>query len=110
MALRAFNTLTRRFFKTQGVAADVEFVALDIEPTDRITHPVARHNYVVADGVALVTLSAGEFFGEVALLAGGPRTASVDALTDDTPAPAQLSAGDDRARLRAAWPAWWRTR
>jgi len=46
-----FNTLTRRFFKTRGVAQDIEFVALDIEPTDRITHPVARHNYVVADGV-----------------------------------------------------------
>ena len=46
-----FNTLTRRFFRTRGVAEDIEFVALDIEPTDRITHPVARHNYVVADGV-----------------------------------------------------------
>src|SRR6185369_692001 len=46
-----FNTLTRRFFKTRGVAQYIEFVALDIEPTDRITHPVARHNYVVADGV-----------------------------------------------------------
>ncbi len=40
-----FNTLTRRFFKTRGVAADIEFVALDIEPTARITHPVARHSY-----------------------------------------------------------------
>src|SRR4249920_2633468 len=47
-----FNTLTRRFFKTRGVARDIEFIALDIEPTDRITHPVARHNYVVTDGVA----------------------------------------------------------
>jgi isocitrate dehydrogenase kinase/phosphatase len=47
-----FNTLTRRFFKTRGVAQDIEFVALDIEPTDRITHPVARHNYVVTDDVA----------------------------------------------------------
>jgi isocitrate dehydrogenase kinase/phosphatase len=46
-----FNTLTRRFFKTRGVARDIEFIALDIEPTDRITHPVARHNYVVADSV-----------------------------------------------------------
>ena len=43
-----FNTLTRRFFKTRGVAADIEFVALDIEPTDRITHPVARHSYAVS--------------------------------------------------------------
>src|SRR6185369_5112214 len=29
-----YNTLTRRFFRTRGVAADIEFVALDIEPTD----------------------------------------------------------------------------
>ena len=40
-----FNTLTRRFFKTRGVDAASEFVALDIEPTDRLTHPVARLNY-----------------------------------------------------------------
>src|SRR5690606_11044004 len=27
----------------------IEFVALDIEPTDRITHPVARHVYAASD-------------------------------------------------------------
>lgn len=43
-----FNTLTRRFFHTRGVDPGIEFVALDIEPTDRITHPVARHSYVAA--------------------------------------------------------------
>jgi isocitrate dehydrogenase kinase/phosphatase len=43
-----FNTLTRRFFKTRGVAPDIEFVALDIEPTDRITHPVSRFSYAVS--------------------------------------------------------------
>jgi isocitrate dehydrogenase kinase/phosphatase len=42
-----YNTLTRRFFATHGVDAGIEFVALDIEPTDRITHPVARHSYAV---------------------------------------------------------------
>jgi isocitrate dehydrogenase kinase/phosphatase len=42
-----YNTLTRRFFRTPGVDAGIEFVALDIEPTDRITHPVARHSYAV---------------------------------------------------------------
>jgi isocitrate dehydrogenase kinase/phosphatase len=42
-----FNTLSRRFFRTRGVDPDIEFVALDIEPTDRITHPVARHSYAV---------------------------------------------------------------
>jgi len=47
-----FNTLTRRFFKTRGVAADIEFVALDIEPTDRITHPVARHSYAASGDLA----------------------------------------------------------
>jgi isocitrate dehydrogenase kinase/phosphatase len=43
-----FNTLTRRFFGTRGVDASIEFVALDIEPTDRITHPVARLSYAVS--------------------------------------------------------------
>ncbi|MEO8159820.1 MAG: bifunctional isocitrate dehydrogenase kinase/phosphatase [Arenimonas sp.] len=47
-----FNTLTRRFFRTQGVAADIEFVALEIEPTDRITIPVARHSYAVSSELA----------------------------------------------------------
>ncbi|MDR2011824.1 MAG: bifunctional isocitrate dehydrogenase kinase/phosphatase [Rhodanobacter sp.] len=42
-----YNTLTRRFFDTPGVDTDIEFVALDIDPTDRITHPVARHSYAV---------------------------------------------------------------
>ncbi|MEM7053151.1 MAG: bifunctional isocitrate dehydrogenase kinase/phosphatase [Pseudomonadota bacterium] len=40
-----FNTLTRRLFKTRGVSQGVEFVALDIEPTEHITHPIDRHIY-----------------------------------------------------------------
>ena len=44
-----FNTLTRRLFKTRGVDPKIEFVALDIEPTDRITHPVARHIYSISE-------------------------------------------------------------
>ncbi|MFY2762570.1 bifunctional isocitrate dehydrogenase kinase/phosphatase [Arenimonas sp. MALMAid1274] len=44
-----FNTLTRRFFRTRGVDAELEFIALDIEPTDRITHPVARHSHAIGD-------------------------------------------------------------
>jgi isocitrate dehydrogenase kinase/phosphatase len=47
-----FNTLARRFFKTRGVDAAIEFVALDIEPTDRITHPVARKIYLVSGGLS----------------------------------------------------------
>jgi isocitrate dehydrogenase kinase/phosphatase len=49
-----FNTLTRRFFRTRGVDAQIEFVALDIEPTDRIAHPVARHSYAVHGDLAAV--------------------------------------------------------
>jgi len=49
-----FNTLTRRFFATRGVDAAIEFVALSIAPTDRITHPVARRSYAVAGDLAAV--------------------------------------------------------
>jgi len=45
-----YNTLTRRYFRTQGVDSLIEFVALDIEPTDAITHPVAHHSYAVSPG------------------------------------------------------------
>jgi len=44
-----FNTLTRRLFKTRGVDPGIEFVALDIEPTARITHPVDRNIYSLSD-------------------------------------------------------------
>ncbi len=47
-----FNTLARRFFRIRGVDAEVEFIALDIEPTDRITHAVARHSYAVWGNLA----------------------------------------------------------
>jgi isocitrate dehydrogenase kinase/phosphatase len=47
-----FNTLGRRFFRIRGVDPTMEFVALDIEPTDRITHPVARQIYLVSGGLA----------------------------------------------------------
>jgi isocitrate dehydrogenase kinase/phosphatase len=49
-----YNTLTRRFFRTRGVDPEIEFVALDIEPTDRIRHPVARHSYAVHGDLAAV--------------------------------------------------------
>ena len=59
-----FNTLTRRFFQTRGVDAAIEFVALDIEPTDQITHPVARHSHAIHGELAAVferVLAAYEF-------------------------------------------------
>src|ERR671935_241914 len=56
-----FRTITQRakrrferreWIKTRGVDAAIEFVALDIEPTDRITHPVARHVYAASEDLA----------------------------------------------------------
>lgn len=45
-----YSTLTRRYIGSHGVDADIEFIALDIEPTDAITVPVARHTYAVSPG------------------------------------------------------------
>ncbi len=42
-----FNSVSRRFFHTSGVAADIEFVALDAEPTANISEPIARNVYTV---------------------------------------------------------------
>jgi len=47
-----FNTLTRRLFKTRGVDSGIEFVALDIEPTEQITHPVERNIYSCGENPA----------------------------------------------------------
>jgi len=47
-----FNTLTRRLFKTRGLDAGMEFVALDIEPTEQITHPIARHIHSCSEAPA----------------------------------------------------------
>lgn len=49
-----FNTISRRLFKTRGVNPKIEFVALDIQPTDRITHPVSRHAYLVSASLRAV--------------------------------------------------------
>lgn len=49
-----FNTISRRFHRIRGVSPDIEFVALDIEPIDRIAHPVARHAYSVMGELAPV--------------------------------------------------------
>lgn len=43
-----YNTLARRLFATEGVDAAVEFMAMDVEPSDAITHPVARHTYALS--------------------------------------------------------------
>lgn len=43
-----YNTLARRLFGTRGVDAQIEFLAFDVEPSDAITHPVARHTYAMS--------------------------------------------------------------
>jgi isocitrate dehydrogenase kinase/phosphatase len=43
-----YNTLARRLFATEGVDTAVEFMAMDVVPSDAITHPVARHTYAVS--------------------------------------------------------------
>ncbi len=47
-----FNTISRRLFKTRGVDPAIEFIAPEIDPTDRITHPVSRHVYAVGGSLA----------------------------------------------------------
>jgi len=47
-----FNTITRRLFKTRGVDPAIEFVAFDLQPSDRIQRPVAKHTWVFGDSPA----------------------------------------------------------
>ncbi len=47
-----FNTLSRRFFRTRGVDADIEFIALDAEPTAGIVEPVATNRYAADANLA----------------------------------------------------------
>lgn len=44
-----YNTVVRRLFGSRGVDDQIEFRAIDIEPSDAITHPVARHSYAVSE-------------------------------------------------------------
>jgi len=52
LAKTFFNTLSRRFFLTRGVDAEIEFVALDREPTAGIGTSVALRRYVVERDLA----------------------------------------------------------
>ncbi|MBN8482455.1 MAG: bifunctional isocitrate dehydrogenase kinase/phosphatase [Xanthomonadales bacterium] len=40
-----FNSLSRRYFHTTGVAPDIEFVALDVEPIEGVATPAALKRY-----------------------------------------------------------------
>lgn len=43
-----FNSISRRHFRTTGVAPDIEFIALDLEPTAGIVAPLALHHFEVS--------------------------------------------------------------
>jgi isocitrate dehydrogenase kinase/phosphatase len=49
-----FNTLSRRFFRTRGVDARIEFVALDLQPLAAIATPVACNRYLLQGNLAQV--------------------------------------------------------
>jgi CRP/FNR family transcriptional regulator, cyclic AMP receptor protein len=57
---------------------------------------------VTADGVALVTLGPGDFFGEIAILGDGQRTATV---TSTSPVRMLVLFGTEFRQLEAAHPA-----
>ena len=94
-----FNTLTRRLFKTRGVDPGMEFVALDIEPTEQITHPIARriHSCSEAPAAAMQRILAASGLGcdpdfiaeDAAGLAEKLRQALADA-GDDRPISIEL--------------------
>jgi CRP-like cAMP-binding protein len=57
---------------------------------------------VTADGVSLVTLGPGDFFGEIAILGAGQRTATV---TSTSPVRLLVLFGTEFRQLEAAHPA-----
>jgi isocitrate dehydrogenase kinase/phosphatase len=49
-----FSSITRRLFGTVGVAPEIEFVALDLDPLGSITTPVVTNSYVNRGSLALL--------------------------------------------------------
>lgn len=48
-----FNTLSRRFFHTRGVDAEIEFVALDADPLAGLGEPASLNRYPVGSDLAV---------------------------------------------------------
>jgi CRP-like cAMP-binding protein len=89
------------WFEAREVGAGVKLVG---EGTTGHSFFVIRDGEVTvtADGDEIATLGAGDFFGELALLATGRRTASV---TTTKPTKLLVLFGTDFARLRTKYPA-----
>ena len=87
------------WFEAREVGAGVKLVG---EQTTGHSFFVIRDGGVTVDGDAIATLGSGDFFGEVALLATGRRTASV---TTTKPTKLLVLFGSDFTRLRTRHPA-----
>lgn len=89
------------WFEAREVGAGVKLVG---EQTTGHSFFVIRDGgvTVTVDGDAIATLGSGDFFGEVALLATGRRTASV---TTTKPTKLLVLFGSDFTRLRTRHPA-----
>ncbi len=89
------------WFEAREVAAGVKLVG---EGTTGHSFFVIRDGEVAvtADGDEIATLGSGDFFGEVALVAAGRRTATV---TTTKPSRLLVLFGNDFTRLRTRYPA-----
>jgi CRP-like cAMP-binding protein len=89
------------WFEVKDVGAEVQLVGEGA--TGSSFFVVAEGELRVSvGGEDVASLEAGDFFGEMALLGGGRRTATV---TTRSPARVLVAFGDDLRRLREAHPA-----
>jgi CRP/FNR family transcriptional regulator, cyclic AMP receptor protein len=83
-----FSTFSKRELSKVARAADEVAVKADhaVVVQGKVGHEcfviTAGEAEVTRDGTSIAKLSAGDHFGELALLDGGPRTATVTATTD----------------------------
>jgi CRP-like cAMP-binding protein len=107
-SLSLFGTLSppeldevARWFEVRDIPAGVRLVGEGA--TGRSFFVVAEGDLaVVADGEQIIVLGRGDFFGELALLGAGRRTATVTAIA---PSRVLVMFGGDFARMRARYPA-----
>jgi isocitrate dehydrogenase kinase/phosphatase len=76
-----FNSIVRRCLRIRGVDPALEFVALDIEPTDAITRPAARRCHLADDDPAAMVARALASFGFAVPLARPGHCAGAVAAT-----------------------------
>jgi isocitrate dehydrogenase kinase/phosphatase len=90
-----FNSLSRRFFHTVGVAADIEFVALDRESTAHVAEAASRTRYRLREAPAEAI---EQVFADVPF-ACGYADAAADATRVAAACEAQLRAHDGGAAI-----------